>query len=319
LIDPDLAYLIVQNARDYAVFTLEPDGLIAAWSPGAQTIFGYGPEEAIGMPFAELFLAPDIAAGTPGAEMAKAYREGRAEDTRWHVRKDGERFWANGVTMTLGDRPQLIKFLREETSAKLAEDQRVLLLNELNHRIKNTLATVQSIAMQTARTHEDPASFAETFQSRLMALSHTHNLLTRSHWEGADLRDVLQHETLAHGAHRVILNGPSVALPPAMAVSLGMIFHELATNAAKYGALSTGDGRVFVDWSVQDLTNRKLVIFWREQGGPSVTEPSRRGFGSRLIERNVRHDLAGEAKLVYASDGFNAEISLPLDRGDGHE
>lgn len=207
----------------------------------------------------------------------------------------------------------------EVTETVKADQRQRLMIDELNHRVKNTLATVQSIAMQTARTHEDPASFAETFQSRLMALSHTHNLLTRSHWEGADLRDVLQHETLAHGVHRVVLNGPAVALSPAMAVSLGMIFHELATNAAKYGALSAGDGRVFVDWSVQDLTDRKLVIYWREQGGPPVSEPGRRGFGSRLIERNVRHDLAGEAKLVYASDGFNAEISLPLDRGDGHE
>ena len=207
----------------------------------------------------------------------------------------------------------------EVTETVKADQRQRLMIDELNHRVKNTLATVQSIAMQTARTHEDPASFAETFQSRLMALSHTHNLLTRSHWEGADLRDVLQHETLAHGAHRVILNGPATPLSPSMAVSMGMIFHELATNAAKYGALSAGDGRVFVDWSVQDLTDRKLVVLWREQGGPSVTEPSRRGFGSRLIERNVRHDLAGEAKLVYASDGFNAEISIPLDRGEGHE
>ena len=207
----------------------------------------------------------------------------------------------------------------EVTETVRADQRQRLMIDELNHRVKNTLATVQSIAMQTARTHEDPASFAETFQSRLMALSHTHNLLTRSHWEGADLRDVLQHETLAHGAHRVILNGPATPLAPSMAVSMGMIFHELATNAAKYGALSAGDGRVFVDWSVQDLSDRKLVVLWREQGGPAVTEPSRRGFGSRLIERNVRHDLAGEAKLVYASDGFNAEISIPLDRGEGHE
>ncbi|MEH6665442.1 MAG: HWE histidine kinase domain-containing protein [Brevundimonas sp.] len=205
------------------------------------------------------------------------------------------------------------------TEAVKAEQRQRLMIDELNHRVKNTLATVQSIAIQTARTHENPASFAETFQSRLMALSHTHNLLTRSHWEGADLRDVLQHETLAHGAHRVILNGPATPLPPSTAVSLGMIFHELATNAAKYGALSAGDGRVFVDWSIHDLKDRKLVILWREQGGPAVTEPSRRGFGSRLIERNVRHDLAGEAKLVYASDGFNTEISIPLDRDDGHE
>ena len=204
----------------------------------------------------------------------------------------------------------------EVTDSVLAQQRQRLMIDELNHRVKNTLATVQSIAMQTARTHEDPASFAETFQSRLMALSHTHNLLTRSHWEGADLRDILEHEPLAHGASRVVLNGPGVALPPAMAVSLGMIFHELATNAAKYGALKSGEGRVFVDWSIRDQLDRKLIIQWREQGGPPAVEPERRGFGSRLIEPNVRHDLAGEVKVVYASDGFSAEISVPLDRGE---
>jgi len=122
------------------------------------------------------------------------------------------------------------------------------MIDELNHRVKNTLATVQSIAMQTARTHVDPANFAEAFQARLMALSHTHDLLTRSHWEGAELRAILEHETKAHGPQRVLLNGPSLALSPATALALGMIFHELATNAAKFGALSVVEGRVLVDW-----------------------------------------------------------------------
>lgn len=207
----------------------------------------------------------------------------------------------------------------EVTDSVLAQQRQRLMIDELNHRVKNTLATVQSIAMQTARTHEDPASFADTFQSRLMALSHTHNLLTRSHWEGAELHDVLQHETMAHGANRVVLNGLKVALPPAMAVSLGMIFHELATNAAKYGALAAGDGRVFVDWSIPDLREPRLVLKWRENGGPPAAPPARRGFGSRLIERNVRHDLAGDVKVVYASDGFSAEISIPLNRDDKNE
>ena len=134
------------------------------------------------------------------------------------------------------------------------------MIDELNHRVKNTLATVQSIAMQTARSHQDPRTFAESFQSRLLALSHTHDLLTRSHWEGADLRDILQHETLAHDEHRVVLNGPSLPLEPAAALSLGMIFHELATNAAKYGALACEGGRVFIDWSVADQTDRMLTL-----------------------------------------------------------
>ena len=197
-----------------------------------------------------------------------------------------------------------------------AERQR-LMIDELNHRVKNTLATVQSIAMQTARSHADPATFAESFQARLLALSHTHDLLTRTHWRGADLRDILQHETEAHGSHRVTVNGPPVALPPASALSLGMIFHELATNAAKYGALSAPDGRVLVDWAVADQTRPRLELVWREIGGPPVREPDRKGFGSRLIERNLRHDLAGEGKLDYASDGFVATFSIPLDREQG--
>lgn len=204
------------------------------------------------------------------------------------------------------------------TETVQAAQRQKLMIDELNHRVKNTLATIQSIAMQTARSHEDPRTFAESFQARLMSLSHTHDLLTRSHWEGADLRAVLEHETAAHGPTRIMLNGPSVALGPAAALSLGMIFHELATNAAKYGALSVPEGRVFVDWTVANQKDRLLSVVWREVDGPPVAPPTRKGFGSRLIERNVRHDLAGDAKLSYASDGFIAEISVPLDRGSQH-
>ena len=200
------------------------------------------------------------------------------------------------------------------TESVIAAERQKLMIDELNHRVKNTLATVQSIAMQTARSHDDPRTFAETFQSRILSLSHTHDLLTRSHWEGADLREVLEHETTAHGLHRLTLNGPNISLDPAMAVSLGMIFHELATNAAKYGALSAGDGRVLVDWSIADLNDPRLAIRWRETGGPSVSQPERRGFGSRLIERNVRHDLAGTVQMHYRDDGFIAEITIPLNK-----
>jgi two-component sensor histidine kinase len=147
-----------------------------------------------------------------------------------------------------------------------------------------------------------------------MALSHTHNLLTQSHWEGADLRAILEHETEAYGPTRISLNGPPVSLEPAVVLSLGMIFHELATNAAKYGALHTPDGRILIDWGLADQRDRKLKLSWREIGGPKVTTPERRGFGSRLIERNIRHDLAGEIELVYAPDGLIAELTVPLDR-----
>lgn len=199
------------------------------------------------------------------------------------------------------------------TDVVLAAERQKLMIDELNHRVKNTLATVQSIAMQTARTHDDPQSFASAFQSRILSLSHTHDLLTRSHWEGADLRSVLEHETMAHGTGRLSLNGPHVALSPARAVSLGMIFHELATNAAKYGALTQGDGRVMVDWRLTDQKEPRLEIVWKEVGGAPVSTPERRGFGTRLIERNVRHDLRGAVDMTYADDGFRAEFTLPLE------
>ena len=197
------------------------------------------------------------------------------------------------------------------TDVVLAGNRQKLMIDELNHRVKNTLATVQSIAMQTARTHADPETFAEGFQARLMSLSHTHNLLTGAHWEGADLGDILDHETAAHGSTRISPNGPVVSLDPAQALSLGMIFHELATNAAKYGALLTGEGRVLVDWKVEA---GMVALTWHEIDGPVVARPEHRGFGSRLIERNVRHDLAGQCSLDYANDGLIFSLTFPLER-----
>ncbi|NBB51757.1 PAS domain-containing protein [Rhizobium sp. CRIBSB] len=200
------------------------------------------------------------------------------------------------------------------TDAVMADDRQRLMIDELNHRVKNTLATVQSIAIQTSRSHPDPSGFAEAFQSRLMALSHTHDLLTRRHWAGADLKAILEHETEAHGSHRISLNGPPVELDPPAALSLGMIFHELATNAAKYGALSATEGRVLIDWCLVDDAHPRLNVGWREVGGPVIGPPARKGFGSRLVERNVRHDLAGNLSTAYPADGFKAEISIPLNK-----
>ncbi len=192
-----------------------------------------------------------------------------------------------------------------------AGNRQKLMIDELNHRVKNTLATVQSIAMQTARTHTEPATFAQAFQARLMSLSHTHNLLTRGHWEGADLAEVLAHETEAHGSTRILPNGPVVSLSPAQALSIGMIFHELATNAAKHGALRSGDGRVLVDWSVRD---GQLSLEWREVDGPPVAVCEHKGFGSRLVDRNVRHDLAGQCRFDYAPNGLIFSLTFPLER-----
>jgi two-component sensor histidine kinase len=199
------------------------------------------------------------------------------------------------------------------TDRVLGERQQKLLLDELNHRVKNTLSTVQAIASQTLRTNADPAEFRAAFESRLMALSATHNLLTATNWMSADLREVAQLEFHPYGPERYRLAGPAVALSPAQALALGLLFHELATNAAKYGALAHGDGQVEVVWRLRELGGRMgLAIDWKEHDGPPVIPPARSGFGSRLIERSLQGQLGGEATLDFAPDGVRCHISLPL-------
>ncbi|MDZ4371245.1 MAG: PAS domain-containing protein [Phenylobacterium sp.] len=195
------------------------------------------------------------------------------------------------------------------TDRVLAERQQKLLVDELNHRVKNTLATVQAIARQTARATPDPMAFREAFEARLLALSSTHNLLTAAGWVSAGLADVLRSELSPYGEGRFQLSGEAVALSPGEAVALGLVFHELATNAAKYGALSAPDGRIEVAWAVEGA---QLLLSWREFGGPPVTAPSRRGFGSRLIERSLDGQMGGRAALEFAETGLICRIRLPL-------
>jgi PAS domain S-box-containing protein len=194
-----------------------------------------------------------------------------------------------------------------------AERRQKLLVDELNHRVKNTLATVQAIASQTLRTAADPDAFREAFESRLIALAATHDLLTATSWRSAPLRDVLMVEFRPYGAERYRLEGPDVALAPSEALALGLLFHELATNAAKYGALSNGEGCVAVSWSLVEAEGeRRLALQWTERGGPPVQAPARRGFGSRLIERSLKGTLKGEARLDFAPDGLRCRVELPL-------
>ena len=197
------------------------------------------------------------------------------------------------------------------TERKRAEERQKLLVNELNHRVKNSLATVQSIAAQTLRSVAAPEFFRDAFETRLIALSQTHDLLTRESWAGASLREVFDVELHAiAGEDRVRFDYPAdVRLNPKAAVALGMGIHELATNAVKYGALSTPDGRVAVTWSFEDGV---LRLTWTESGGPPVTPPARRGFGARLLERGLSAELSGGVELTYDTTGLICQMALPL-------
>ena len=204
------------------------------------------------------------------------------------------------------------------TARKTADEHQRLLLDELNHRVKNTLATVQSIALQSVR-RADAATFEQAFLSRIAALARAHDLLTEVAWEGADLKEVLARTLAPHApegqADRIHLSGPSVQLGPNAAVSLTMAFHELATNACKYGSLSISGGRVDVSWSADSPHGPGAVeIEWTESGGPDVSPPTRRGFGSRLVEKGLAREFDGQVDLIFAPQGLRCHMRLPLSR-----
>lgn len=201
------------------------------------------------------------------------------------------------------------------TERKHAEEQRTLLINELNHRVKNTLATVQSLASQTLRNTERSADAHPMFEARLLALSRAHDILTRQSWQGASLREVVDRalEPFQTANGRIHVDGDAVRLSPKQALALSMALHELATNAAKYGALSNDSGRVGVQWQVTLGDNAELQLTWTESGGPPVQPPTRTGFGSRLIQRSLAHDLGGATSLEYRPQGLISVIKTPIE------
>jgi PAS domain S-box-containing protein len=197
-----------------------------------------------------------------------------------------------------------------------AEERQKLLINELNHRVKNTLAIVQGLAMQSFRRVENSEAAQRTFDSRLNALAAAHTLLTEHEWELAELTDVLRRSveaTAGLDSERVHIDGPDIMLVPQTAVSLAMMIHELSTNAIKYGALSVAAGRVDIGWTVAaEADHRLLAITWRENGGPRVVEPERRGFGTRLIERGMTGELKGEVRMEFRPEGLHCTITARL-------
>ncbi|MGE3932880.1 MAG: sensor histidine kinase [Rhodospirillaceae bacterium] len=212
----------------------------------------------------------------------------------------------------------LTVYFRDITRRKAAEQRQRLLLDELNHRVKNTLATVQSIAMQTSRNAESPAEFFDTFKARLHALARAHDVLTKRAWEGVTLHEIVR-EALApfmagDGSRtRIAFDGPRITVAPNIAVTLSMALHELATNAAKYGALSAPSGQATLGWRlVEDDGLPAVEIEWREAGGPPVRPPDRKGFGSRLLERGLPAEFDGEVDLAFPPDGARCRIRLPL-------
>lgn len=431
--------LIIDSALDYAIVTLDLDGVLTSWNEGAVRLFGWRVDDILGKSFEIVFTADDRAESQLQVAMATARSVGRAEHERWLVRCDGTRFWASGEIMRLdgddgeplgylkilrdrsakrtaelklqhsetrtrlaleaadlgtweavpalgvvhgderalrllghntgavidyqhqfltcihpghrdavdhdlrealkldghqsidaeyrlldapdgserwvhsnarvvklpGERRRIIGTVRDVTDDKAADAHRTLLANELQNRIKNTLAVVQGIVSQSLRTVATPAEARDAIAKRLQALSMAHDVLTQTSWTAAPIRDIIDGATSAYRsrADHFQLTGPAIKLKARPALALSMVLHELSTNAVKYGALSVSEGRVAIVWSVDgDPSDLDFTLTWHEAGGPPVATPHRRGFGSRLIETSFSSEF-GKVQLDYPPEG----------------
>ncbi|WP_407528727.1 sensor histidine kinase [Methylobacterium oryzisoli] len=289
--------LVRQDAADALAPVRALQRQILLWGlavAGAAAAAGWFAAASLARPLRRLAIAADaLGRGAPLAIPASPVREAQA------------------IGLALSAAGEALGQRAEER--RQAEARQDLLIHELNHRVKNTLATVQAMARQTARGIDSVGAFTAAFEARLLAMSQTHTLLTASQWSTTDLRRILELELAPYATgrpDRVHLDGPAVALVPRMAVPVGMTVHELATNAAKYGALSIPEGRVVVRWRLADAT---LHLSWQESGGPPVAAPERAGFGTRLIRTSVERELSGTIALDFLPDGLLCRLTLPLE------
>jgi two-component system CheB/CheR fusion protein len=435
---------VVSQVGDYAIFSVAPDGGITTWNEGCERIFGYGSETFIGMDVAELFTREDRAAGIPDQERERAVREGRADNERWMLAREGRRFFASGVNTALrspgGEVLGFAHVLRDETESRQieealreseeqfrraieeapipiimhAEDGEILQLSrswtaltgytaadaevvrrwmteaygdggdgiedvvrrqfgerggepvrrelrittrsgamrhwsisasspgalrdgrrfvvamaedvterreheqrlrqvmaELNHRVKNTLAVIDAVAQQTMARARSFEEFRRAFGERLRSIGAAHSLLTEGDWTGTKISDILRTELIGRVAdeEQVSLAGPDILLRPKAALALHMAVHELATNAAKYGALRPPDGHVDVAWRLLD--DESVELSWHEHGLPGI-EPAEEGFGMRMIRAVVGYDLQGQCEWSFEEKGLRCRIAFPL-------
>lgn len=237
-----------------------------------------------------------------------------------YVTKDGTIVWielaASIVRGGAGARSFSVRIVRDISERRRAEEHQALLLNELNHRVKNTLAIVQSLAQQSFKGIAVPQEPIAAFEGRLGALSAAHDLLTQGNWEAASIRSIISAALLPFQCSdsSVAMAGPDVLLPPQTSVSLALAVHELATNAAKYGALSLPSGQVNIQW---EIVEDRLKWKWIECGGPPVSLPTSRGFGTRMIERALAAELSGNVKIDFLPSGVACLLEAPLPRLDG--
>lgn len=303
---------IVESSDD-AIVSKNLDGIIQSWNAGAERIFGYTAEEAVGQSI--LLLIPPERHDEETHILSRIRTGERIEHFETvRQRKDGTPVEVSITVSPVKDVDGKVvgasKIARDITEMKRNQAQILVLAREAEHRAKNVLATVQAtVRLSQAKTTE---GLKQAIEGRIRALANVHNLFTQSRWAGADLRSLIAQELTPYcesDAARAQLEGPEVVLLSDKAQPIAVSVHELATNAAKYGALSVAAGRVTVTWSRKP--DGRLIIHWRETGGPRVKPPARPGFGTRVMETLIRNQLKGELHCDWRPEGMTCEIIIP--------
>jgi PAS domain S-box-containing protein len=311
---------VVENAKGYAIVLSDAEDKITDWLAGAEDIFGWSEKEVLGKRGSILFTSEDREHGVDEAELQVAREEGTCPNVRWHIRKDGERVFIEGQTIALkddqGSVSGFMKIGQDVTARKHGEERQGVLLAELQHRVRNVLAIVQSLVQRTVAGGEPIEVIRGQLEGRISALARTQALLTRELGVGVDLEEIVRDELIGQAAaeeHFEVIGSP-VRLAPKAAEVVTLAIHELATNALKYGALRHEGSKLAIRWHVDETRNPPwLRLHWQERGVPSSTGATRgAGFGTELITRRVPYELRGEGRIDHLEDGVDVTLGFPL-------
>jgi PAS domain S-box-containing protein len=304
---------IVEHSDD-AILSCDLDGIITSWNRAAERLFGYESREAIGKPIGFLIPSDRIE-----GELSRFERIGRGDCAERYdtvrQRKDGGLIEvALSISHIRNPQDEIIgtgQIVRDITERKLSEEQIAALGREAEHRVRNLLAAVQT-AVHLSHA-ETPEGVKAMIEGRIQALANVHTLFVESRWNGAELSKIVTRELAPYTLNdvsRARINGPELMLVPHIAQAIAVILHELATNAAKYGAFSVANGHVEIEWS--RAPDGRLALRWTERGGPPAEPPARQGFGTRVIEQLAKRQLRGEARFDWQAHGLACEISIPI-------
>ena len=302
---------ILESITD-AFYAVDREWRLTFVNRRAEQLWGRRRKDLLGVPLWDLLPSQDVEANTGYQMLARAARE--QQPVRGEFQSSMFGVW---VSMSIfPHREGLSVYVRDISERKRAEEERELLARELSHRVKNILAVVQALAMQTNGRITSVEAFRDTFVGRLRAMAHAHSMLLDAQWRGADLKVLVETAIAAYRVDHpdvVEVEGGSVPITPKQGLGLSLVLHELGTNAAKYGALSRHEGRLRVSWQVEESNpSRRVRLQWQERHGPQVEPPTKKGFGMQLIERACSYELEGEVELDYAPEGLTCKVVFPV-------